>query len=93
MGMPLTIRRLTYCGTEDRRGTSSSPMQKKHLFAFLAGAAVLGGCTVNETPDTVIEDRTPDTTIIEDKKPDTIIIEDKKPDVIVTPPPSTTGGN
>lgn len=67
-------------------------MDKKHLFAFLAAISVLGGCTINETPDTVIEDRTPDTTIIEDKKPD-VIIEDKTPDVIVNPPPPTTGGN
>jgi hypothetical protein len=54
----------------------------KKTLPFLLIAAALAGCTVNDTPDTIV---TPDT------KPDVVVTPDSKPDVIVTPPASTTG--
>lgn len=55
-------------------------MLKKYLFAVLAAATVVSGCTVNDTPDSVVVD----------DKPDTVVVPDSKPDVVVNPP-ATTG--
>jgi hypothetical protein len=57
-------------------------MTKKYLFGLIAAGAIIAGCTVNDTPDTVV---TPES------KPDVVVTPDTKPDVVVTPPASTTG--
>ena len=52
------------------------------LLMAIAAGAVMGGCTVNDTPDTVV---------VPENKPDVVVTPDSKPDVIITPPASTTG--
>ena len=57
-----------------------SNMKKFLLLGVLTAATILGGCTINDTPDSVIVD----------DKPDTVVVPDDKPDVVINPP-ATTG--
>jgi len=57
-------------------------IKSKIMLALIGAGAILGGCTVNDTPDNVV---------VPDNKPDVVVTPQDKPDVIITPPASTTG--
>ena len=55
----------------------------KFMLTLIGASAILVGCTVNDTPDTVV---------VPNDKPDvTVVPPADSPDVVINPPASTTG--